>query len=155
MCVWNGIVHSLCHISACLTRQNKSFSIFQCAGIDGVRRQGCSASCCLILSCLLSCPHSSGPFLFHYTTVKENISKCQTHFTQWSQKESNPLSYLSARLEINLGFTCKQNDQESPKTKKKKIGIIHWFWCQPQRRFYSPPCVLVCCLIRRWLIRTD
>lgn len=42
-CVWNGIVHSLCHISACLTRQNKSFSIFQCAGTDGVRRHGRTA----------------------------------------------------------------------------------------------------------------
>lgn len=39
-CVWNGIVHSLCHISACLTRQNKSFSIFQWAGADRVRRHG-------------------------------------------------------------------------------------------------------------------
>lgn len=53
-CVWNGIVHSLCHISACLTRQNKSFSIFQRTGADRVRRRGCCAA-------LLPPPASSFP----------------------------------------------------------------------------------------------
>lgn len=53
-CVWNGIVHSLCHISACLTRQNKSFSIFKCGGTDRVRRHGCCTA-------VLPPPVSSSP----------------------------------------------------------------------------------------------
>lgn len=53
-CVWNGIVHSLCHIGACLTRQNKSFSIFQHAGTARLRRRGSSAA-------LLPPPASSFP----------------------------------------------------------------------------------------------
>lgn len=51
VCAWNGIVHSLCHISACLTRQNKSFSIFQSTG--GLTERGSRAvlpRLCFLLS---------------------------------------------------------------------------------------------------------
>lgn len=51
VCAWNGIVHSLCHISACLTRQNKSFSIFQSA--EGLTERGSGAvlpRLCFLLS---------------------------------------------------------------------------------------------------------
>ncbi len=89
--VWNGIVHSLCHISACLTRQNKSFSIFQCSGTDKSEQTWllycCSASSCLVLSYLVSSllPSSevlSSPLRLHHTEkrpLKAPKSPCQTN----------------------------------------------------------------------------
>lgn len=82
-CVWNGIVHSLCHISACLTRQNKSFSIFQRAGADRVRRHGC---CAALLPppassfpiCCLPHPLKCSSLLLGYTTLKNTTSKPST-----------------------------------------------------------------------------
>lgn len=95
-CVWNGIVHSLCHISASLTWQNKSFSIFECSGTGSqeTRLRCCSASSCLVLSYLVSCPLPStevvsSPLRLHHLKKKHSPTQ-HLHvgptFAPWSQQ---------------------------------------------------------------------